>query len=94
MQTESAPGCVSNNVLCQPQEFGQDVQEVSKSEKFVTKEVGAHVNPADLRTKPLLRPKIEQLMKMMGYRFVEQRLERAGLRHADRCVHSSVRKEA
>ena len=30
---------------------------LSKSEKIVTKRVGAHVNPADLVTKPLPRPK-------------------------------------
>ena len=34
------------------------IQEASKSEKFVTKKVGTHVNPADLMTKPLPRPKI------------------------------------
>ena len=39
--------------------------------------MGTHVNPADLMTKLLAKPKIEQLMKLMGYRFVEQHLERA-----------------
>ena len=48
------------------------IQEVSKSEKFVTKKVGTHMNPADLMTKPLPRQKIEQLMDVMSYRFVEQ----------------------
>ena len=48
------------------------IQEASKSEKFVTKKVGAHVNPADLMTRPLPRPNIEQLRNIMSYRFVEQ----------------------
>ena len=50
-RTESAPGCVSNNVPGQPQGIGQDetreratlwIQEASKSEKFVAKKVGTH----------------------------------------------------
>ena len=52
------------------------------------------MNPADLMTKPLPRPKIEQLMKLMGYQFVEQYLEQARLRCTDRCAHSDVQKEA
>ena len=35
------------------------------------KKVGTSVNPADLMTKPMPRPKIEQLMNIMGYEFVE-----------------------
>ena len=46
------------------------MQEASMSEKFVTKKVGTHVNPADMMTKPLPRPKIEQLMNVSD-RFVE-----------------------
>ena len=34
------------------------IQEASKAERFVTKKVGTNVNPADLVTKPLARPKI------------------------------------
>ena len=48
------------------------IQEASKSEKFVTKKVGTHVNPADLMTKPLPSPKVEQLVNIMSFRFVEQ----------------------
>ena len=48
------------------------IQEVSKAGRFVTKKVVTIVNPADLVTKPLSRPKFEQLMKLLGYRFVEQ----------------------
>ena len=70
----------------------QWIQEVSKSGKFFMKKVGTNVNPADLMTKPLPRPKIEQLMKLMGYRFVEQYLERAGL-HCTRLVSSQQRAE-
>ena len=47
------------------------IQEASKSGRFVTKKVGTSVNPADLMTKPLPKPKIEQLMNLMGYEFVK-----------------------
>ena len=47
------------------------IQEASKSGRFVTKKVGTSVNPADLMTKPLPTPKIEQLMSLMGYEFVK-----------------------
>ena len=47
------------------------IPEASKSEKFVTKKVGAHVNSADLMTKPLPSSRIEQLLNLMSYRFVE-----------------------
>ena len=47
------------------------IQEASKSGRFVTKKVGTSVNPADLMTKPLPKPKIEQLMSLMGYEFVK-----------------------
>ena len=43
------------------------ILEASKSGWFITKKVGTNVNPADLMTKPLPRPKIEQLMSLMGY---------------------------
>ena len=45
--------------------------EASKSGRFVTKKVGTSVNPADLMTKPLPKPEIEQLMSLMGYEFVK-----------------------
>ena len=46
------------------------IQEASKSGRFVTKKVGTNVNPADMMTKPLAKPKIEQLMGIMGYEFI------------------------
>ena len=63
------------------------IQEASKSGRFATKKVGTNVNPADLMTKPLLRPKIKQLMKIIGYDFVEHHLKRDGSRGA-RVVNS------
>ena len=51
-------------------------------ESFFTKKVEANVNPVDLMTKPSPRSKIEHLMKFMGYRFVEQYKEQAGLQCA------------
>ena len=47
------------------------IQEASKSGRFVTRKVGTNVNPADLMTKPLAKPKIEQLMGITGYEFME-----------------------
>ena len=47
------------------------IQEASKAGRFVTKKVAANVNPGDLMTKPLAKPKIEQLMSIMGYEFLE-----------------------
>ena len=47
------------------------IQDASKSGLFVTKKVGTSVNPADLTTKPLPKPKIEQLMNLMGYEFMK-----------------------
>ena len=47
------------------------IQEASKSGRFITKKVGTNVNPADLMTKPPPRPKIEQLMSLMGYEFMK-----------------------
>ena len=38
--------------------------------RFVTKKVAANVNPADLMTKPLAKPKIEQLMSTVGDEFL------------------------
>ena len=46
--------------------------DMHKSKRFVTKVVGTNANPADLMTKPLLGPKIVQLMKIMGSEFVGQ----------------------
>ena len=45
--------------------------EPSKSGRFTTRKVGTNVNPADLMTKPLAKPEIEQLMGIMGYGFME-----------------------
>ena len=63
------------------------IQEAYRSGKFVTKTVGTNVNPADWMTKPLSRPKIEQLMTVMGDRFGVQYLEQARL-HCTRLVSS------
>ena len=46
-------------------------KEASESTVFVTKKVGTRINLADVMTKPMPRPKIEQLMNIMGYEFVE-----------------------
>ena len=48
------------------------MQEASNPKRFVAKKVGTNVDTADLMTKPLLGPKIEQLMKIMGFKFVGQ----------------------
>ena len=48
------------------------IQEASKSGGFVTKKVGTSVNPADLMTKPLPKPKIDQLMNLMGNEFMKK----------------------
>ena len=45
------------------------IQEASQAGRFVTKKVGTNVDLADLMTKPLAKPKIEQLMSIMGYEF-------------------------
>ena len=42
------------------------IQDASKSKRFVTKKVGANVNPADLMTKTLPGPKIVQPLKIIG----------------------------
>ena len=47
------------------------IQEASKSGLSTTRKVGTNVNPADLMTKPLAKPKIEELMGTMGYEFME-----------------------
>ena len=47
------------------------IQEASKSGRLFTRKVGTNVNPANLMTKPLAQPKIEMLMGIMGYKFVE-----------------------
>ena len=44
------------------------IQEASKSGRFNTRKVGTNVNPADLMTKPLAKPKIEQLVGIHGLR--------------------------
>ena len=98
MQTESAPRCVSNNVLGQPQGIGQgETRERAapngykrRPEKFVTKKVGAHVNPADLMTKPVPRPMLEQLMHIMSYRFEEQYKGQSGLHRAKSACHQQT----
>ena len=46
------------------------IQEASKSGRFTTRKVGTNMNPADSMTKPLAKPKIEQLMGIMGYQFL------------------------
>ena len=43
------------------------IQEGSKAGRFVTKKVGTSVNLADLMTRPLPKPNIEQLMNIIGY---------------------------
>ena len=53
------------------------IPEASNSIRLVTKEAGTSANPADILTQSMLRPKIEQLMIIMGYEFVEQCLKRA-----------------
>ena len=55
------------------------IQEASEAGRFSTKKVNRNVNTAYVMTKPLLGPKIEQLMKILGCKFVEQYKERAGL---------------
>ena len=47
------------------------IQEASKSNRLATKKIGTNVNPADLMTKPQTKQKIEQLMSIMGYEFLE-----------------------
>ena len=47
------------------------MQEACKSGLFTTRKVGTNMNPADLMIKALAKPKIEQLMDIMGYEFVD-----------------------
>ena len=49
----------------------QWIQEASKSDRFATKKIGTTVNPADLMTKPMTQQKVEQLMSIMGYEFLD-----------------------
>ena len=63
---------------------GLQVRRVSSRRKWV--------RTWNLMTKPLPRPKIEQLMKLMGYRFAEQYLERAEF-YRTRLVSSQQRAE-
>ena len=44
---------------------------LGKAKHVTTTKIGTSVNPADLMTKPLPKPKIEQLMSLMGYEFVK-----------------------
>ena len=46
------------------------IQEASKTGRFTTRKVGTNVNPANLMTKPMAKPKIEQVMGIMGYEFM------------------------
>ena len=46
------------------------IREASKSGRLTTRKVCTNVHPADLMTKPLAKPKIEQLMGIMGHEFV------------------------
>ena len=46
------------------------IQEASTAGRLVTKKVGTNVDPADLMTKPLAKPKVEQLMSIMGCEFL------------------------
>ena len=48
-------------------------ESVASKSGFITKKVGTNVNPADLMTKPLARPKIEQLMSLMGFELARAR---------------------
>ena len=41
------------------------IQEASQSGWFITKKPGTNVNRGDLMSKPLPRPKVEQLMRLM-----------------------------
>ena len=47
------------------------IQEAFKSDRFASKKIGTNVNPADLMTKPLTKQKNEELMSIMGYKFLE-----------------------
>ena len=47
------------------------IQEASKSGRFTTKKVDTSVNPADLMTKLVSKARIEQIMSLMGYEFVD-----------------------
>ena len=70
MWIESAPGCLSNNVLGKAKRVDMQnlwMQEASNAGRFATKKVGTNVNPADLMTKPLAKPRKEQFMSIMGY---------------------------
>ena len=46
------------------------IQEASKSGRFFTKKVGTSVNPADVMTKPLPKPKNEQFMISVCHEFM------------------------
>ena len=47
------------------------IQEASKSNRFATKKIGTNVNLADLMTKPIPDARIELLMSVMRYEFLE-----------------------
>ena len=63
------------------------------SNRLSAKKVGTHVNPADLVTKPLPRPKIEQLMNVNSYRFVEQYNGQSELDRAKSACRSKLQNE-
>ena len=63
---------------------------IQEAGRFATQKVGTNVNPADLMTKPLPRPKIEQLMNIMIYRFVEQYKWQSELHRAKSALHQKA----
>ena len=73
--------CLSDDVLGQPQRTGAKrststcricgYKRLLGSGRFTTRKVGTSVNPANLMTKPLPKRKIEQLMNLMSYEFME-----------------------
>ena len=77
MRAESTLRCLSNGVLGQPQRIGQS-EARRHAESVDTGGIqvrwvrdGTSVNPADLMTKPLPKPKIDQLVNLMGNEFMK-----------------------
>ena len=64
MQTESALGCLGNDVPGQ----SQGTCKTSGYRRLPSRNTS--VNPADLVTKPIPKARIEQFMSLMGYEFV------------------------
>ena len=97
-------GCHLVDVLGEPQRSGQsetfrraelvDIKKKGLQVRKVRHEGSAYERepPADMVTKPLPGPKIEQVMKILGYEFVGQHLERKGV-HWTRLVSSQQRAE-